>query len=209
MVFDFVKTSDPKIKVHVSDDLDELEDTKNIEFVYGIGLMNRLSEIGIKGITAQDVLRDIIIDKGWDSNKISRHFLPLRKNGYIPYFKHLKQGGFLDENGKLDENNKVKEFNKAFINKINGISQSSFEPSAMSYKNKRAEINQNYASFEELQKSNNLFHTLIYTPLLEENKINLQALGKFLKANLDTLTSSKNGTHYRKLICLYDYLYNR
>jgi hypothetical protein len=49
-------------------------------------------------------------------------------------------------------------------------------------------------------------HTLIYTPLLEPGKIDINELGVFLKANLDMLIESKYGTHFRKLICLYDYL---
>ena len=205
MVYEFVKTSDPNSKVYVSDNLEHLENDRDVEFVYGVGLKEKFSEVGIKGISNRDIYRDIIHDNKWDAEKISRLLLPTLKAKYFPPFKYLTQGNFLDEAGKIDENSDVIEFTPAFIEKINSISDKTFEPPA-SYKGKRSEVNQKYSSFDELVADCEFLHIIMYTPILEPSKINLDSLKAFLKMNLDKLVESKYGTHYRKLICLYDYL---
>jgi hypothetical protein len=205
MVYEFVKTVDPKSKVFVSEDLETLEDEHNVEFVYGIGLKDRFAEVGIKGIDHRDLMRDIIIDKKWDRAKIAKLLLPTLNGKYLPCFKYLRSGGFLNENGLLDENIDVKEFTPAFIRKVNSVSIKTFEPPE-SYRKKRAEINKKYMTFNDLRKDKNFLHILMYTPILDIKKIGLEDLHAFLKSNLDKLIDSNYGTHYRKLICLYDFL---
>lgn len=47
----------------------------------------------------------------------------------------------------------------------------------------------------------------MYTPLLSLDKINTADLKKYLEDTISTLLeNSRYGTHFRKLICLYDYL---
>lgn len=48
MVYDFVKTNNSKQKVFVTDNLDNIEDIHKAEFVWGIGLRDKLAEQGIK-----------------------------------------------------------------------------------------------------------------------------------------------------------------
>ncbi len=205
MIHDFVKTADPKSKVYVSEDLDMIENIHNVEFVYGVGLREKFSEVGIKGIEIRDVLRDVIVDQKWNPDKISRMLLPNLNAKYAPYFKYLKGAGYLNSEGRLPEDIDVKEFTPYFIKKVNSISIETFAP-AESYKKKQAEINQKYKSFKELKEDCEFLHVLMYTPLLLVSKINLDDLGGFLKSNLDKLIESKYGTHYRKLICVYDFL---
>ena len=83
-----------------------------------------------------------------------------------------------------------------------------FRAVALSYKNKKAEINRNYKSFLELKNGckNNHLHIMIYTPLLSIDKINPEDLRLYLEENMSLIDDSRNGTHFRKLICLYDYL---
>ncbi len=47
---------------------------------------------------------------------------------------------------------------------------------------------------------------MIYTPLLSIDKINPEDLRQYLEENMSLIDDSRNGTHFRKLICLYDYL---
>lgn len=205
MIYEFVKSSQTTSKVYVSDDLDALEANQNVEFVYGIGLKDRLSEVGIKGITNRDIFRDILINNDWNSSKISKLLLPTLPGKYFPRFKYLRNSGFLNDSGEIDENTEIKEFTPGFIKATNQITHLTFESPAP-YKNKREEINKKYNSFDELVKDNEYLHIIMYAPLLDLNKINLESLFKFLKSNLDKLLESKYGTHYRKLVCLYDYL---
>jgi hypothetical protein len=205
MIYEFVKSTSPKSKVYVSDNLDNLEDEHNVEFVYGVGLKERFSDIGIKGIDSRDVFRDTIVSRNWDPHKIAKMYLATAQGRYYPYFKHMSKGGFLDASGMIPENNDIKEFSPAWVKRLNQIDLETFYP-AGSYRDKKDEINATYASFSELRAHCEFLHVLVYTPLLDPEKIDLDELAAFLKANLDKLIESKYGTHFRKLICLYDYL---
>lgn len=208
MVYDFVKTNDSKHKIYVADNLDSLEDVHNAEFVYGVGLRDKFSEHGIKGLELVDILKDSVESQDYNSQKISTLSLPYLGTTatYIPYFKHLRKGGFLNTMNIIDEESEIKEFSPGFISKVNTISLSDFKPTG-SYLRKEKFINEKYSSFLELKSNNELYHTLIYTPLLSVEKINLKELMEFLQENIGILTDSRLGTHYRKLICLYDFLH--
>lgn len=205
MVYDFVKSNTSKSKIYVTDNLENLENIHNAEFVYGVGLKDRFAEVGIKGIELKDVLSDSIKTREWDPSKISQLCLPYLNGKYIPYFKHLRTAGYLNENGKIDEDTEVTEFSPEFIKKVNEVDIESFYPS-LSYKRKKTEINKTFNSFSDLIATDNQLHILLYTPLLSVEKLNLNELKVYLEKNINLLDNSGYGTHFRKLICLYDYL---
>lgn len=205
MVYDFVKSNTSKSKIYVTDNLEDIEKFHDAEFVYGVGLKDKFAEVGIRGIEFKDVLYDAIKSREWDSNKISILCLPLLNGKYIPYFKHLVKGNFLNDQGKIDEDIDITEFTPDFIKKVNDVKISSFYP-ARSYVRKKDEINSTYKTFKGLKDTNNHLHILFYTPLLDIEKINLDDLKEYLEEKIDFLENSSMGTHFRKLICLYDYL---
>ena len=207
MVYDFVKSNTSKSKIYVTDNLEDIENLHNAEFVYGVGLKDKFAEVGIKGIELKDILTDTINSRDWDPAKIAQLCLPYLNGRYIPYFKHLKNGGFLNEHGKINEDIDISEFSPEFIKKVNEVNIESFYPSA-SYVRKKEEVNITYQSFNELKEAANQLHILFYTPLLSVEKINLEHLKQYLVENCDLLNNSSTGTHFRKLICLYDYLMN-
>lgn len=207
MVYDFVKDSSKNSNIYVAGDIDQLDDLENVEFVYGVGLKESLSEIGIKGIDTRDHYRDIILDNEWNQEKISRVYLPTLKSMYFPPFKYLRNAGFLNNEGYLDEDNEITEFSPDFVEKVNSIDMDTFLPPEY-YLSKKDEILEKYDSFDELiaDPDNTFLHKLMFTPLFSPKKISTDSLHRFLKSNLDKLVDTKHGTYYRKLICLYDYL---
>lgn len=205
MVYDFVKSNNSKSKIYVTDNLEDIENLHNAEFVYGVGLKDKFAEVGIKGIELKDILSDTINTREWDPVKISQLCLPYLNGKYIPYFKHLKNAGFLNENSQIDEDNEITEFSPGFIKKVNDVKIENFYP-AVNYSRKKDEINLTYQSFNELKENPNQLHVLVYTPLLAIEKINLEDLRLYLDENCELLNNSSLGTHFRKLICLYDYL---
>lgn len=211
MVYDFVKSNKSKEKIYIADNLENLENTHNAEFVYGLGIKDKLAERGIKGLELKDILLDIIDDNKWEPKSIAKYSLPSLQIGarFIPYFKHLKKGGFLNDNGEIDENSEIQEFTPNFIEAVNKIDKSDFYP-ARSYSNKKDEINENCNSISDvLDNYDKLLHHILFIPLLETEKIDLESLKDFLSKNKELIQDSKNGTHFRKLICLYDYLRNK
>jgi hypothetical protein len=205
MVYDFVKSNTSRSKIYVTDNLEDLENLHNAEFVYGVGLKDKFAEVGIKGIDLKDVLADSIISRNWNPKKISELCLPYLNGKYIPYFKYLKNAGFINEEGRIDEDIDVAEFSPEFIKKVNDVTLECFYPAA-GYIKKLEVVNEKYNSFKELRENEDNLHILVYTPLLDIEKINLEDLLEYLKENIDLLNDSKYGTHFRKLICLYDYL---
>lgn len=211
MVYDFVKTTNSNQKVYVADSLENLENIHDAEFVWGMGLRETLAAQGIKGVELKDLLKDVILDnnKSWSPNSISRLALPPCSTGskYVPYFKYLRLADFLDEGNLISITTEVEEFTPTFISKVNSVSESSFYPSE-SYKKKADEINTKYNSFSELRSDceKNDLHILVYTPLLALEKIDPTDLQNYLVEKINLVEDSKNGTHFRKLICLYDYI---
>ena len=170
MVYDFVKSNNSKQKIFVADNLDDIENIHNAEFVYGIGIKDKLSDIGIKGIDLKDVLDDIIVDRNWNSISISRLCLPVIKihAKFIPYFKHLRLAGFLNDDGTINEDLDITEFSPDFILTVNNVKRSDFYPN-QSYLKKKAEINEKCKSVNDIIKNyDNDFHHLVYIILLDD-----------------------------------------
>lgn len=208
MIYDFVKSNNSKQKIFVADNLDDIENIHKAEFVYGVGIKDKLSDIGIKGIGLKDVHEDIIKDKGWNSESIAKLCLTHQQltARFIPYFKHLKNAGFLNEQGKIDDGIDVVEFSPSFINKVNSITRNDFFP-AQNYAKKEDEINGRYNSIEQLVTDLPIpLHQLVYIPLLKEDKIDLLYFGDYLEKNMHLLDNSSLGSHFRKLVCLYDFM---
>jgi len=211
MIYDFVKSNNSKQKIFVADNLDDIENIHKAEFVYGVGIKDKLSDIGIKGIGLKDLHEDIINDKGWNSESIAKLCLTQQQltARFVPYFKHLKIAGFLDEQGKIDDAIDVVEFSPSFITKVNNITRNDFFP-AQNYAKKEDETNAKYNSLEELVTAlPTPLHQLVYIPLLQEDKIDLLYFGDYLEKNMHLLDNSSLGSHFRKLVCLYDFLKNK
>ena len=205
MVYNFVKSSKKKSNVYLADEtnIDEL-DLDKVQFVYGFGIKENLSLVGVKGISPTDLLLDII-NKNLKAEPISvsKNALPIIQAKYIPYFKFLRNANLLDEYGSIPNNDNTKELHPDFIKKINNIQLSDFYPTG-SYLNKTKEINLKYKSVAELIAGETPKHATLYIPLLLEEKLKPEEILTFLqdsKLKEGTLT-----TEYRKLICLYDYL---
>jgi hypothetical protein len=208
MIYDFVKNNNSKQKIYVTDNLDSIEDFKNAEFVYGVGIKDKLSEQGIKGLELRDLLEEAIKSKNWSSELICLTYLPSieTRARFIPFFKHLRKGGYLNSIGEIDSETEITEFTPRFINKINSITIEDFYP-APSYIKKKEEINNFCKSIEDIKKKySNILHQMLYIPLLNKNNINIVDLHAFLEENIKLLDDSKHGSHFRKLVCLFDYL---
>lgn len=205
MVYDFVKTSKKNSNVYLADEtnIDKL-DLDKVQFVYGFGIKENLSLVGVKGISPTDLLLDIINnDLKVESISVSKNALPIIQAKYIPYFKFLRNANLLDKHGNIPDNDNTKELQPEFIQRINNIKICDFYPTG-SYLNKTDEINSKYKSVTELVAGESHRHATLYISLLEEPKLKPEEIFIFLKTT--KLKEGKLSTDYRKLICLYDYL---
>ena len=211
MIYDFVKTTDSKQKIYIADSLDNIEDIHKAEFVWGIGLRDKLAEHGIKGVDLKDLLKDVVLNDhpNWNPETIAKLALPTlsMRGRFIPYYKYLRTAHLLDRNNEIDANSEVVEFTPDFITKVNRITRNDFLPPE-SYQRKKDEVNGLYGSFNDLLQGcgDNALHIMMYTPLLSAHKLPTDELGDYLRKNIELINNSQYGTHFRRLICLYDYL---
>lgn len=211
MIYDFVKTTDSKQKIYIADSLDNIEDIHKAEFVWGIGLKDKLAEHGIKGVDLKDLLKDVVLNDhpNWNPETIAKLALPTlsMRGRFIPYYKYLRTAHLLDRNNEIDANSEVVEFTPDFITKVNRITRNDFLPPE-SYQRKKDEVNGLYGSFNDLLQGcgDNALHIMMYTPLLSAHKLPTDELGDYLRKNIELINNSQYGTHFRRLICLYDYL---
>lgn len=208
MIYDFVKTTDPRSKVYVTGDLEKLEDFHNVQFMYGVGLTESFGETGVVGLKTSDLIKDVVTEGSrWNSELIASKLLPNLQGRYIPYFKYLSSTGLLNQDGNVidDPNNPL--FEKDFIEKVNSIKLADFGPGG-SYERRRDEISEKYNSINDLKydTSLTLYQKLIFVPLLKTERVELTQLREFLSDNMTVAIDSNLGTHFRKLACLYDFI---
>lgn len=204
MVFDFVKSSKSKSKVYLADDsnLNDL-DLEKVQFVYGFGIKENLSLLGVKGVTSRDLLLDIINNNLNIDPTSLLSAVPNLPGKYFPYFKYLRLANLLNEDGDIPANDETKELSPAFIEKANQVKIDNFYP-APQYHSKREYVNEKYQSIAELIAGESNDHAALFIPLLDLEKINPEELLKYLKDKDLKIEDLK--THVRKLICLYDFL---
>lgn len=205
MVYDFVKNTKSKSKVYLADETNiGLLDTEKVQFVYGFGIKENLSSLGIKGVSSRDLLLDVINqDLKIDHGALCKAALPTIQGKYLPYFKYLRLANLLDENGNIPINDETNEISPALIDKINAIKIEDFYPVSQ-YLSKKESINQKYNSVNNLIAGETEEHAMIYIPMLDIENINSDELLDYLKNK--NLKTEDLKTQVRKLICLYDFL---
>ncbi|MEL1243873.1 SIR2 family protein [Flavobacterium sp. DGU11] len=204
MVYDFVKNSRSKSKVYLADDsnINDL-DMEKVQFVYGFGIKENLSILGIKGITSRDLLLDVINDNLNVNPSALLSAIPNLQGKYFPYFKYLRSANLLDEKGDIPANDETKELSPAFIEKANNIRIEDFYP-ATQYHSKKEYINSKYNSVNELIAGESDDHVPLFIPFLDLDKIDPKNLLDYIKGKDLKIEDLK--THVRKLICLYDFI---
>jgi hypothetical protein len=206
-IYELVKTNDPKGKLYVVD-IDDETDLSRIDVVFGIGTMASISELGYKGIKIIDLFKDLILDEDKLNPKNVIEVLPdLLKspNKYIPVFKYLRNAGYLMNDGTFIRQEELD--NK--IKNLAGQNYESFQPSDH-YKKRKDEIRIQNIGINEIWERYGSTNALNYIPLLDLDHISIIDLESILKANIDLLdyntAGSLNGSSFRRLACLYDWL---
>jgi hypothetical protein len=203
MVYDFVKTNEPTEKILVSETISKPEDADKIEYYFGVGIKDQLSMYGYRGVGILELMEDLVFDdKNLNSTAVIETVIPdvIKRGKYFPIYKYLRKSNRLTKAGKLKKSIEISDKLRRFIDECN---MERFYP-AKPYSKKKNQIQRNYNSIKSLQRSFDLSHVIFYIPLLKEEDIDIRDLRTFLISNWhqDLLKD----THFRKLICLYDFL---
>jgi hypothetical protein len=200
-VYDLVLYNDPKGKLYVQD-IDESNSSNNLEVVFGVGAISRIQDTGYRGVNRYDLLRDIVFDnQNYDPLRLVKDILPsiLKTATYVPIFKFLKNGGFLNDSGNMSSlDPRVVEAAQHDI---------SFFRSNDHYAKKAHTIPAVAIGIAELEGVYGIEGVLHYGTHVSENIISLHELNRFLKENFDGIMDGESEkTYFIKLVCLFDYL---
>ncbi|WP_160033243.1 SIR2 family protein [Paenibacillus sp. An7] len=197
-LYELLLTDDPKEQIYVATGLESEEDLEKIQFVYGAGIIEKVSQTGYSTYPNDVLLKDIvgIGDNNFDYASIVTKTLLIPGKNHIPVHKFIKMS-------KLKESEiPYRVLDRKASKHTDVISQ---RKSLRDMRNKINEVNDNYESLEQLINSDlskdKILENAVY---IHPSKINTEVL-----RNLIVINITDNGilsTHIRRLIKYYDWL---
>lgn len=142
-------------------------------------------------------------DAHYDAKLLIKETFPklLKGHGFCPYFKYLRQAGFLSKDGQLNRTGKM-QIGTSFALKDNV--PACFNPGKQLAK-KVTEVTKKYKSLSELRAGEKPLNTLIYIPVFDTSFYDLKELKDYLIECYSDNTLN-NTTQFRKAVCYLDYL---
>lgn len=205
MVYDFVVSSESTNRVLVNG-LDDLEKIEDLEVVVGFGNISKLMGRGVVGIKNIDLIEDALFSTFSSDNFIDivQKVLPnmVKTNVFIPFFKYQN----LTQN--LNEDNSLKDFKGKFktLNNSQNISIDDYRNKSFLSKSLKSKL-ESYNNISDLIGDTDAIHAIQRIPYLNQEKIDIVVLEKFLKENFHkAIKNSSQLSYFRKCVCLLDYL---
>ncbi|SDR27420.1 SIR2 family protein [Pseudovibrio sp. Tun.PSC04-5.I4] len=192
-VFDLVQSSEASEKLAVME-YEEIEDSPDVEVVFGIGIRKKLGEVGYKKIKVDDVCEDVLLDKKrYDPEMLVRNTIPeiLKSAKYVPVFKYLRalQITSTEEYHQLGVN--IKDFAQRVTGDLfrRNCGHDTKNFGGMTFR-----------EFFEVASDNDILFRL---PLVGGEDIDV--LEQELRRRLPELDSGVNISQFRKVICFLDW----
>ncbi|MBU8855436.1 SIR2 family protein [Bacillus sp. FJAT-26377] len=201
-LYNLLLTDDPKDQIYVATDLKSQEDAEKVQFVYGAGVIEKLSSDGYSVIPNDELFKDIVglSDKKYDYKKIVTKTLLTSNKHHLPVYTFIKKSNLpLSSVDPKILDRRVRN-HKELLNFRNGNWK--FDT-----------INGRFSSISDLiSKEKNKDKQLEYALYLYPEKIsNADDLKELITSNIDLLDDGKTSqkTSIRKLIRYYDWLLHR
>jgi hypothetical protein len=194
-IYELVNTNDPTEKIAVVD-FDTDTDLEKVDVVIGVGVSGRKDK-SYETYSRFDIAQDVLFnDLELDTNELINKTLPklVKASTWVPVCKYLKD-----------------------LNDLTGVDSkiisASERPIAVwkdsnPYTYKRKAINDSYGSIDEVLEANDPIKAIKIIMLLDIEKIYIDKLENFLKANIGLTKNQQNSSYYMKLLCLYDRIKN-
>lgn len=199
-LYELVQSTNPESKISVID-IDNIEKSKDVEFVVGVGLAaENTSEFGYQGLAAIDLFKDLILEdeRKLDAAKVIESTVPsLSRNcKFLPVYKYLRELGV-----QSAEECKARGF---AIDRH--IDKTPAEFSSTIYARPFVQTEREKTT-AEIIASNPPEKAAIFLSFVQRDRFDQEAVRIFLAENIDKLESvnSNYATYFRKTACLYDY----
>lgn len=204
-VYELVDKIDPASKISVID-YEKIDNFKDVEIVFGIGVTNQLGEKGYDGMDTSDLIRDVIFnDENYNCDFILSRTLPSlnAKTKFVPLFKYLKQSNILKLSSYPNDINLLKKFIGVKVkNTFRPFEKQDFygaSSSASKFKEKYS--NQNFKDFLEIATE---YDFVTWVAYFED--IDLSLLESYLQKNYAKSQEGSYSSPFRKIVVFYDWL---
>lgn len=200
-IYELVQNNDPQGQMHVAD-IEKDDDTSKIQVVYGVGVAERLGQIGYRPIKIENLLEDAVFNqRQFNAEQVIRYTLPdlLQGSKNVPVFKYLREAGYFGE--------ATKEIKKLPPKVQQAMKETPVTFAPKESPKKRKEVQTLQCGIAQLVKHYDRNHCLLFIHLLDAARLDTEELGSFLRQHFADLMKVKNQrTQLRKLVCLYDLL---
>lgn len=202
-VYNLILTTDTQKTLYVKNFDSDKDDINDCDIVFGVGAINAIESIGLRGLSRDDLVRDVLFDdKNYPANGVVSEALPgifVNAMKYCPMFKYLRNAGYIDENHELISGLSLPE--KVVDHMKSSHSDFIF---AGTKKNRARKIQSKFTSFKNYTQSTEPEDAIANIPGFEFSFVNLDELKEFLIKNFH-LSTGIHSSNYHKLVCLFDY----
>lgn len=204
-VYDLVLTSEPDSRLHVQDIAADA-DLTDLDVVFGVGMVHRLSGQGYVGLSRRNLLLDVLRpDSDYEPRRVVDEALPvvIKGPGSKPIYRYLRGAGLLDDSGALKPDAVV----DARVTKhVEQAAAPFLTPKAYVKKAERL-VAAAGSDLAVLIRDNTHTDTLHSVAAIPREDLDLDLLRRFLDDNKGSLDRqhSVDPTAWAKLVCLYDY----
>jgi hypothetical protein len=193
-VYNLVQTNDPRGQLVQVADLDEATSADDLDVVFGVGA--RIQSIGIVGLTRWNLVDDVLgsPDLGLSPREVLERAIPrMALTTYVPIFKYLRTGGYLE---KLQNNEEVS-LPKKILDRYNKYFEIFKECSVSRYELK---------SISTLIEERGIEYILDYALELPKYTADKKGLQDILLQQKERRDQSRWSTSYAKLAVVYDWM---
>ena len=193
-LYEIVKEDDPKGKIVVAD-IDQIDDYRDLEFVVGVGVGERLGDEGYSPIHVNDIVEHFLFDnRGYDSKKLVQNTIPgLAHPKFIPVFRFLTESGIdsfaaYEKSGlNLDE--------QVYLKRRKFMTEAALKAYRNQGKGK---------SFSELVETKPAYYVIQWIPVLNRDELNRDEVLAYLRDNYEYFKNSTYMSYFRKATAYMD-----
>lgn len=206
-MYQLVNSAHPEEKLCVID-IEEIDDTTNVEFIVGVGVISQQesdspTSIGYTTITINDLIKDLLSEdsSSYDAKQLLDSVIPnlLKSSPNVPIFKYLKSIGIRSE-----EDCAISEYKQKLHKSLRRKELKDFGVKTV----KRTFFKYRHMNLRELIESCSPENVAQYVPFMAKEKIDLELLLNFLVHNEEKIFDKTYTYHsnFRKLAIIYDKL---